>query len=197
MKTPARTKPNQLRMAKGIATFLEGMGVDTSDPNLTNTPERVAYAWATEFLGGYELSPAAVLSERFPAPRKADRELVVVTGLHFRSMCPHHLMPYSGTAHIAYVPGKWILGFGRIAALLNCYAQRLALQEDIARNVAEALTTYAQAGGSACIIQATQTCLTHRHQGEQHSATTHAEAYEGELKDGQLRTELWARIAKA
>lgn len=195
MKTPTKVRPNQLRMAKAIANFLDALGVDQADPNFANTPERVAYAWATEFVAGYQLSPAALLQDRFPVSKRGEGELVVVSGLHFRSMCPHHLMPYSGVAHVAYVPGQWVLGFGRIAALLQCFAQRLVLQEELARNVTDALMTFTQCTGAACILEAQQTCLTHR-QGEQHQAWTHAEAYDGLLREGALRNELWTRLGR-
>ena len=71
--------------------------------------------------------------------KKSKRELVVVTHLHFRSMCPHHLRPYSGIAHVAYVPGRAVVGFGRLSALVDVFAHRLVLQEELARQIACAL----------------------------------------------------------
>ncbi len=180
-------------MAKHIGRFLASAGLDTGDENLKETPRRVAEAFAEEFLNGYGLDPAEVLGEQFPVSKRSDRELVVVTNLHFRSMCPHHLLPYSGKAHIAYVPGKSVVGFGRIGALLDAFAHRLVLQEELARNVATALSTHLKSQGAACIIEAEQTCLRLRG-GEQHQAITHTEAYEGVLKDAGLRAELWARL---
>ena len=76
-------------------------------------------AWADEFLTGYRLSAADALAERFTLSKPSERELVVVTNLHFRSMCPHHLMPYSGTAHLAYLPGEERGGLR--AALARCW----------------------------------------------------------------------------
>ena len=186
-------KPRVKMMAKHIGRFLALAGLDTRDENLKDTPRRVAEAFADEFLNGYSLDPAVVLGEQFPVSKRSDRELVVVTNLHFRSMCPHHLLPYSGKAHIAYVPGKSVVGFGRIGALLDAYAHRLVLQEELARNVATALATHLKCQGAACVIEAEQTCLRLRG-GEQHQAVTHTEAYEGVLKDAGLRAELWARI---
>jgi GTP cyclohydrolase I len=193
MKGTRRNAPRVNMMAKAIGRFLVSAGLDTADENLKDTPRRVAEAFATEFLDGYSQDPAAILSEQFPVSKRSDRELVVITKLHFRSMCPHHLLPYSGLAHIAYVPGKSVIGFGRIGALLDVYAHRLVLQEELARNVATALMTFLKTQGAACVIEAEQTCLRLRG-GEQHQAVTHTEAYEGVLKDTALRAELWSRI---
>ena len=201
MKTATKKKTRKPRvkkvrvnmMAKAIGRFIISAGLDPSDPNLKDTPRRVAEAFATEFLDGYARDPAEVLGEQFPVGKRSDRELVVITDLHFRSMCPHHLLLYSGRAHIAYVPGKTVVGFGRIGELLDVFAHRLVLQEELARQIASALSTLLKSQGAACVIEAEQTCLRLRG-GEQHQAVTHTEAYEGVLKDAGLRAELWARI---
>ncbi|MEW6434623.1 MAG: GTP cyclohydrolase I [Myxococcota bacterium] len=185
--------PDKAAMQRAVAAFLRGAGLDLSDDNLREAPQRVADAWADEFLSGYRQTAAAALKERFPVSKPSDRELVVVTGLHFRSMCPHHLMPYAGTAHLAYVPGESVVGFGRLSALVDVFAHRLVLQEELARNVAVALMTELGSQGAACIISAEQSCFRLRGR-EQHQAVTHSEAYEGVLKDAALRAELWQRI---
>jgi len=182
-------------MARAVADFLRAAGVPLDDPNLANTPQLVAHAWVNEFLDGYGTTPEAALGETFPAPPGGAGELVVVTDLRFHSMCPHHLLPLEGTAHVAYVPGKEVVGFGRLGALVNGFAHRLILQEDLAREVASALARVLGSSATACIIEARQACL--RLRGDhQRDAVTHAEAYEGRLRrDGPLRRELWARIA--
>lgn len=189
------SKPDRRRMEAAVRAFLAGAGLSArDDANLKETPHRVAEAWATEFLDGYAKSPAEVLKERFPVSRKSERELVVVTQLEFRSMCPHHLLPYTGRAHVAYLPGTSVVGFGRLAALVELYAHRLILQEELAQSVARSLARELGSRATACVIEAEQSCLRLRG-GHQRGAVTHAEAYEGLLrKDGPLRRELWARI---
>ncbi len=114
----------------------------------------------------------------------------MVTDLHFRSMCPHHLMPYSGLAHLAYVPGREVVGFGRLSALIDVFAHRLVLQEELARQVALSLQEELGTQGAACLIRAEQTCFRLRGE-EQHEAVTYSEAYEGRLRDDrELRREL-------
>jgi GTP cyclohydrolase I len=183
-------------MERAIADFLSAAGVDFADANLRGTPKRVANAWASEFLDGYRTTPEQVLGELYPAPRGSAGELVVLTGLPFQSMCPHHLLPYEGTAHLAYVPSKQVVGFGRLSQLLECFAHRLILQEELVRQVAASLARVLESPATACIVQAEQACLRvrgHRQKG----VRAHTEAYEGLLRhDKGLRRELWARIGR-
>jgi GTP cyclohydrolase I len=104
------------------------------------------------------------------------------------------LIPYQGKAHLAYVPAERVVGFGRLSALLDCFAHRLILQEELARQVASALARVLESPATACVIEAEQGCLRMRGH-RQREARTHAEAYEGRLKrDRRLRQELWYRI---
>ena len=188
-------RPDRIAMERAVGDFLEAAGLDaSSDPNLQDTPRRVASAWLNGFLDGYRTTPEEALGERHPIPDGQEGELVVVTNLRFHSMCPHHLLPYQGRAHLAYVPSGGVVGFGRLAGLLDCFAHRLILQETLAREVAQALARVLGSPAAACILEAEQACLRLRG-GHQRDAVTHAEAYEGRLReDRSLRKELWARI---
>jgi len=182
-------------MQRAVADFLTAAGLDVASAELRETPERVAQAWASGFLDGYGRTPAEALGESYPAPAGSRGELVVVTGLRFHSMCPHHLLPVEGQAHLAYVPGRRVVGFGRLGALLDTLAHRLVLQEQLARDMAHALAALLGSPATACVLEAHQACLRVRGE-EQSDAVTHAEAYTGTLrKDGPLRRELWVRIA--
>jgi GTP cyclohydrolase I len=193
VKPRRRAGPDRARMEAAIGEFLDAAGLDRADENLRETPARVTEAWVAEFLDGYRSTAKVALGERYRLSRRSNRELVVVTGLRYRSMCPHHLLPYSGRAHIAYVPNTHVVGFGRLAALLDTFAHRLILQEELARQVASALVKELGSAGAACVLEAEQACLRLRG-GEQREAITHAEAYEGVLEEDRLRAELWARI---
>lgn len=184
-------------MERAVAVFLEAAGLDmASDPNLARTPRRVAEAWMNDFLDGYRTTPEEALGERYPVPEGEEGGLVVVADLRFHSMCPHHLLPYQGRAHLAYIPSGGVVGFGRLAALLDCFAHRLILQEALAREVAQALVQVLGSPGAACVLEAEQFCLRIRG-GTRCDAVTHSEAYEGTLRDGpDLRRELWARIQR-
>lgn len=197
MRVPSRKKPrvaDPQAMKRAVADFLRASGADLKDPNLSQTPERVTAAWMDEFLDGYRQDPKDALGEQYPAPSDSGGEMVVVTDLRYRSVCPHHLLPYEGVAHIAYVPGPTVVGFGRLSTLLDCFAHRLILQEDLAREVARSLATLLKSPATACVLEAEMTCLRLRGEQQQH-ARTHAEGYEGRLRrEGPLRRELWARI---
>lgn len=189
-------KPDRARMERAVAELLDAAGLDWKhDANLEKTPQRVVEAWLEEFIDGYQMKPSSLLDERFPAGKTSKRQLVVITHLRFHSMCPHHLLPFTGVAHVAYLPGREVVGFGRLNAILETFSHRLTLQEEIARNVARTLAKELKSPGAACILEAEQTCLRLRG-GHQRDAVTHAEAYEGVLKkDAALRSELWARIS--
>jgi GTP cyclohydrolase IA len=196
---PTRLKkgqgPDVLAMERAVADFLSAAGLDVTSTDLKETPARVAAAWAMGFLDGYARTPKEALAETYPAPAGSRGELVVVTGLRFHSMCPHHLLPVEGRATLAYVPGRRVVGFGRLSALLDTLAHRLILQETLAREVARALATELGSPATACVLEAHQACLRVRGE-EQSDAVTHSEAYTGALrKDGPLRRELWVRIA--
>jgi GTP cyclohydrolase I len=192
---PRAGAPDLAAMARAVEAFLAAAGQDLASPHLQGTPARVAEAWAEEFLDGYGRDARAALGEVYPAPAGSRGELVVVTDLRFHSMCPHHLLPYEGVAHVAYVPGRSVVGFGRLAALLDTFAHRLLLQEELAREVSSALARELGSPATACVLEARQACL--RLRGDkQRDAVTHAEAYEGRLRtDAGLRSELWARIS--
>ena len=184
-------------LQKAVRAFLKASGADLRDPELAETPERVARTWQTELLDGYGRDPGEELGRRIATPRRPARELVVVTGLRFHSICPHHLLPWTGVAHLAYVPDRTVVGFGRLSALLDALAHRLVLQESLAEQVATALHRLIPARGAACILEGAHDCLRLRG-ARQRLATTYTEAYEGTLgRDRPLRKELWHRIEKA
>ncbi len=167
--------------ASAVGRFLDALGVPQevlSAPEVAGTPRRVAEAWFEDLVDGYRREPGQILRETM---RKRGRDLVAVTGIDFHAVCPHHLLPYRGTAHVAYVPDGRVVGFGQIARLVDCFAHRLVIEEELARQVAEALVTHLGARGAACILDAEQLCLTVR--GERRRrARAHAQCFLGSLE---------------
>jgi GTP cyclohydrolase IA len=180
--------------AEAIGRFLDALvpSGERDGASLEGTPERVAEAWLQDLLDGYRQNPAAILAEAMPS---AGEDLVAVTGIDFHSVCPHHLLPSRGLAHVAYVPGDKVVGFGQIARLVDCFAHRLVLEEDLARHVAESLVSLLGARGAACILDAEQACLTMR--GERRrGARTHVQCFLGILdSDVRLQARLLALVA--
>jgi GTP cyclohydrolase I len=187
--------PDRVAMRQAVDAFLRAAGLDPeSHRDLAQTAELVTRAWADEFLDGYRTRPAEVLAERIPVAQARHDELVVLANITFQSVCPHHLLPYGGVAHVAYVPGRHVVGFGQIVRLLDCLGHRLVLQEDLARQVADAMHADLGARGAAVLLEAEQTCLTLRG-GRRAGAKATAEAYAGSMgSDPDLRQRFYAAI---
>ena len=186
----AATDAEGLRAA--VFAWLQAAGLDpTHDSDLRETPARVAKLWMKEFLAGYDMDPAEILGA--PVVGEADPDVVVVGGLRFHSMCPHHLVPYRGVAHVAYIPKGKLVGFGRLADLVECFTKRLTLQERATHQIAESLMNGLQAAGAGCVIEAEQLCLALP--GERHDQSgVVTSAFVGEM---QQRPDLKARLLAA
>ncbi len=141
---------------RAIADLLAACGIAADGAHTGKTPRRVRELWERRLLGGYALDPAEVLGPGFADPRE---DMVVVRGIAIHGVCPHHLVPFRGVAHVAYVPGGRLHGFGRIARLVDAIGHRLTYQEWMSRDIAEALVQHGQAKGAACVIEAEQLCL--------------------------------------
>jgi GTP cyclohydrolase I len=177
-------------MERAVRAFLAAAGVPVDDPDLAQTPQRVTAAWADELIDGYRTSPATALGELLPAP--GGGELVCVTHIDYVSVCPHHLLPYRGVAHVGYRPTKLVVGFGRFAALVDAFAHRLILQEALAQQIAAALVETLGAAGAGVILQAEQTCMTVRGERRVRSRAT-VEASAGDFDEGAL-ARLWSAV---
>jgi len=179
-------------LADAVTGLLRASGLDPgNDPDLLGTPRRVAELWQEEFLSGYDMDPQEILSD--PVEGEADPDVVVVGGLRFHSMCPHHLLPSRGVAHVAYIPNGKLVGFGRLAQLVACFTKRLTLQERATHQIAQALQDGLQAAGAGCVIEAQQLCLALP--GERHDQSgVVTSAFVGEMK---TRPDLKARLLAA
>ncbi len=145
-------------IAAAVSALLRATGHDPSgEPDLRQTAERVAKLWTEEFLAGYAMDPEKILGE--PVLGERDPDVVLVSGLRFHSMCPHHLVPFRGVAHVAYTPSGKLAGFGRLADLVECFTKRLTLQERATHEIAEALWHGLGARGAGCVMEAEQWCL--------------------------------------
>lgn len=142
--------------ADAIGQLLAALGLDAADPELRDTPARVAELWRDNLLSGYRENPAAVLAERIPDTAGAT---VTVTHLPFHTVCPHHLTPSLGVVHLAYEPDGAIVGLGALERLVAALSRRLVLQEQLTADLADALMTHLGARGAACAIEAQHLCL--------------------------------------
>lgn len=173
--------------ARGIAAFLEALGCDVRSPEFQGTPERVVEAFDTELLRGRDVDLRELLVAGSEPARSSDSGLVVVRGIRAVTVCPHHLLPGLGTATVAYLPGRRLIGLGTIARLVDACARRFTLQEGIGETVVDALMEHAGARGAYCRLELLHTCLATRG-AEQPEARLITVAQRGELaREGASR----------
>jgi GTP cyclohydrolase I len=152
-------------MASAIHDFLVAAGIDMDHTHLVGTPERVAKAWNDELLDGYDSNPAEILKESFDTEETHSNrasEIVLAKNIPFHGLCPHHLLPFQGMAHVGYIPDQKLAPFSGLARVIDCYAHRLEVQETITRQVADALVIHLGAKGAAVVLESEQTCMTVR-----------------------------------
>ena len=141
---------------KAVGDLLRASGIAPDVAHMGRTAQRVRELWQKRLLGGYDMEPAEVLGEGFDDDRS---DMVVIRGIAVHGVCPHHLVPFRGVAHVAYLPGGRLHGFGRIARMVDAIGHRFTYQEWMTRDVAEAMMTHGKARGGACVIEAEQLCL--------------------------------------
>ena len=141
---------------RAVTDLLKACGVSPDSVHTGKTARRVRELWERRLLGGYAMDPAEVLGDGFSDARE---DMVVVRGIAVHGVCPHHLVPFRGVAHVAYIPGGRLHGFGRIARLVDAIGHRFTYQEWMTRDIAEALVEHGKAKGAACVIEAEQLCL--------------------------------------
>lgn len=153
---PRQNEFNPEAFERAISDLLGACGIAPEAAHMGRTPQRVRELWQRRLLGGYDLDPAEVLGEGFADHR---RDMVVIRGIAVHGVCPHHLVPFRGVAHVAYLPDGELHGFGRIARLVDSIGHRFTYQEWMTHDIAEALMQHGQARGAACVIEAEQLCL--------------------------------------
>ena len=147
------------KIAQGVRLILEGIGEDPERPGLKRTPRRVAEMYA-ELTAGMREDPHEHVT---PLPGDKHDEMVIVKDIHIASLCEHHLAPFVGRCHIAYIPkGGRILGLSKLARLAETFARRLQVQERLASEIADTLQDGLQPLGVMVVIEAEHTCVTLR-----------------------------------
>ena len=139
-----------------VRLLLRLIGEDPTREGLRRTPLRVKQAM--QFLtSGYRQDPETILKRTFPAGNHD--EMVIVKDIDFYSMCEHHLLPFFGTCHIAYLPDQRILGLSKLPRLVEAYSRRLQVQEQHTTQIAEAIDRHLKPRGVACVMEAQHLCL--------------------------------------
>ena len=153
----AQPEPRGAAIKAAVAELLRACDLDLEHKDLRRTPQRVAEVWQQHFLAGFAMDPARILGD--PVEGEAATDLVVVRRIPYHGLCPHHLLPYTGEATVAYLPAAKLLGFGRLADLVTCFTRRLTLQERACNDVVDALMVHLGARGAGCVMRGRHTCL--------------------------------------
>jgi len=178
------------RMSKQVSALLTELGEDPQREGLAKTPERVAKA--LQYLThGYGLDPAEIL--RSAMFREEYQQMVIVRDIEIYSLCEHHMLPFFGKAHVAYIPNGHIVGLSKIPRIVDAYARRLQVQERLTVDVRNCIEDTLKPLGVAVVIEAQHLCMQMRGIQKQHSIAT-TSAFTGEFNSEKTRAEFMRLI---
>ncbi|HKZ67619.1 MAG TPA: GTP cyclohydrolase I FolE [Chitinophagaceae bacterium] len=178
-------------LMENYSSILNLLGEDSRREGLQKTPERLAKAmqYMTQ---GYQADARAILnSAKFNEPIS---EMIVVKDIEIYSMCEHHMLPFFGRAHVAYIPNGWITGLSKVARVVDVYARRLQVQERLTLEIMNAIKDTLNPLGVAVVIEAQHLCMMMRGVQKQNSETT-TSAFDGEFQKNSTRTEFLKLIS--
>ena len=178
--TPAGPRPSREDAEAAVRTLIAYAGDDPAREGVLDTPKRVIDAY-DELFQGYHQCPAEVLNRTFGETAGYD-DFVLVRDIAFTSHCEHHVMPFYGKAHIAYVPVERVVGLSKLARLVDIFARRLQTQEHLTAQVAAAIDEVLKPRGVAVMIEAEHTCMSVRGVAK-HGASTLTTRFTGIFRD--------------
>ncbi len=180
------------KLKSHYAEILRLLGEDPGREGLVKTPERVAKAWAY-LTKGYGEDPTEIL--RSAIFREEYKQMVLVKDIEIFSVCEHHMLPFVGKAHVAYIPNGYITGLSKIARVVECFARRLQVQERLTLQIRDSIQSALNPTGVAVVIEASHMCMQMRGIEKQGSATT-TSAFTGIfLSDPRTREEFMSLIS--
>ncbi|MCJ8340892.1 MAG: GTP cyclohydrolase I FolE [Pseudomonadales bacterium] len=153
-------------MEKAFAKIIESIGEDISRDGLVDTPARAAKAMSYLTRGYTQSLDEVVNNALFDSDNS---EMVVVTNIEFYSLCEHHMLPFIGRAHVAYIPQGKVIGLSKIARIVDMFARRLQIQENMSKEIAEAIMQVTNAEGVGVVIEAEHMCMKMRGVEKQNS----------------------------
>lgn len=188
------------RVERLTRELLEAIGEDPERPGLRQTPARMAELYA-EFFAGVGEDAAAPLARtisvtRGPAPETLPSGAVLLRDIRFRSVCEHHLLPFAGHAHIAYLPGEQVVGLGALVRVVEILAARPQVQERLGEQIADTIAEHLDTRGVLVVLDASHGCVTMRG-GRQSEASTLTIAARGAYSEAVARQEIIALISAA
>lgn len=177
--------------SESITTLLKHIGEDPNREGLLKTPFRIENAWDNELFIGYKQSPNEFLTV---FETDGYDQIVLLKDIEVFSMCEHHLLPFFGKAHVAYIPTNKVVGISKLARLVEMYARRLQIQERIGEQVTNDIMQFLNAQGAACIIEATHMCMRMRGCSKQHSTMVTSSVKGVFFNDSSAKQELFSLL---
>ncbi len=176
---------------KNFESIIDNLGEDITREGIVKTPERAAKAM--QYLtSGYEMDPAAILKG---AMFKEDYDdMVIVKDIELYSLCEHHMLPFFGKAHIAYIPNGHIVGLSKLPRIVDVFARRLQVQERLTHDILECINATLQPKGVAVVIEASHMCMMMRGVQKQNSTTT-TSGFRGQFEKIETRNEFLKLIS--
>lgn len=178
-------------LIKNYGEILELLGEDPKREGLQKTPERLAKAMQYLTQGYYLDAKSIINSAKF---HEEVSEMIVVKDIEIYSMCEHHMLPFIGKAHVAYIPNGWITGLSKIARVVDVFARRLQVQERLTIQIKDAIKETLNPLGVAVVIEAKHLCMMMRGVQKQNSVTT-TSAFDGEFHKNSTRSEFLKLIS--
>ena len=177
---------------KHYSEIIRLLGEDVNREGLIKTPERVAKAMAT-LTRGYDMNPEAIINS---AKFKEDyNQMVIVKDIQFYSLCEHHMLPFYGKAHVAYIPNGYITGLSKIARVVDVFSHRLQVQERMTTQIKECIQNALNPLGVMVVIEAKHMCMQMRGVEKQNSITTTSDI-SGAFNQSKTREEILSLISK-
>lgn len=185
MEQQGELTPTEQKISEHVRAILDLLGEDAQREGLLKTPRRVAKA--ISFLTqGYEQDPAAILnSAKF---NEDYRQMVIVRDINFYSLCEHHILPFYGKVHVAYIPNGKVTGLSKIARVVDCYSRRLQIQERMTKQIRECIQQALQPLGVMVVVEAQHMCMQMRGVQKQGSITTTSD-FSGAFNQAKTREE--------
>ena len=177
------------KVLQGMQMLLEGLGVDMDNKHFEKTPERAAKSWVEEICSG--LGEKKFSLTTFPASENYEPSMVVLQHIPVKSVCAHHLLPFIGEATVAYIPDKMLCGISKLSRIVDYFARRPQVQEELTSDIANFLCENLTPQGVGVIIKATHMCMSMR--GVNHDGVMTTSSLKGSfLSEGNVRAEFMA-----
>lgn len=176
---------------EAVTILLKHIGEDPTRDGLLDTPRRVIRSYG-ELFSGYGKDPKDVMT----VFDDVSDEMVIVSGIEFQSTCEHHMLPFVGKAHIAYIPSTKVIGVSKLVRVLEIYTRRLQIQERICKQVTDALDAHLTPLGSACVLSASHMCMACRGVRQSHSKMITSSLTGVFKQDARARSEFLSMISQ-